>query len=275
MARHKRQKKLFILGITSDIGLYLAHQYSLKGWKIYGSYKNIKASESLPKNWKTKRCDLGNENDINRLVIYLKKNKCKWNLWINAIGLLEPIGPFFFLKYKKWINSFTINCLSPLIILHRTWALRSKTDMTNVLFFAGAGTNGPASNYSAYCLAKICLIKMVELLHFENNKSNFFIIGPGIVKTKIHCQTIKSANSAGENLEKIVKALKDPNKGTPMSDIFNCLQWCIHSGRSVCGGRNISLVFDSWKNSKKNLNKQLRNHPDMYRLRRFGNASPK
>ena len=109
MARHKRQKKLFILGITSDIGLFLAHQYSLKGWKIYGSYKNIKASESLPKNWKTKRCDLGNENDINRLVIYLKKNKCKWNLWINAIGLLEPIGPFFFLNYKKCINSFTIN----------------------------------------------------------------------------------------------------------------------------------------------------------------------
>ncbi len=51
---------------------------------------------------------------------------------------------------------------------------------------AGGGTNNPFTNYSAYCVAKIALIKMTELLDDEEKKLNIFIIGPGFVRTRIH-----------------------------------------------------------------------------------------
>ena len=50
---------------------------------------------------------------------------------------------------------------------------------------AGGGTNNPFTNYSAYCVSKIALIKMCELIDDEYKNLNVFIIGPGLLKPKL------------------------------------------------------------------------------------------
>ena len=66
--------------------------------------------------------------------------------------------------------------------------------------FAGAAQR-PFDHYSAYCLGKLALIKMTELLDSEYPDLQVSIIGASWVKTKIHHQTLAAGESAGLNFD--------------------------------------------------------------------------
>jgi NAD(P)-dependent dehydrogenase (short-subunit alcohol dehydrogenase family) len=91
--------------------------------------------------------------------------------------------------------------------------MHSQSGTPSVVFFSGAGTNGPAPSYSAYCASKILLIKMCELLDSETPDASFFIIGPGMVRTKIHEQTLRSLDRSRVTT-KVVDFLASPGLGT-------------------------------------------------------------
>jgi NAD(P)-dependent dehydrogenase (short-subunit alcohol dehydrogenase family) len=140
------------------------------------------------------------------------------------------------------------------------------------VLFAGAGTNNAAVNYSAYCVSKILLIKMCEMLAAENPDLNATIIGPGMVRTKIHEQTLRAAERSGANYEKVVRFLGSDDPGVSHDDIYACVNWCIGAGRAAAGGRNFSLVHDAWRSGGEALRQALLADADMYKLRRHGNA---
>ena len=143
--------------------------------------------------------------------------------------------------------------------------------MSHVVFFAGGGTNNPFTNYSAYCVSKILLIKMCELLDDENTDLNVFIVGPGWVRTKIHDQTLDNPKGAGNSYERTLEFLESEGSGTSYEDIYDCINWCIAKGRDVAGGRNFSVVYDTWRQGGEQLAEQLRGDSDKFKLRRFGN----
>jgi hypothetical protein len=111
---------------------------------------------------------------------------------------------------------------------------------------------------------------MCELLDDECPDLNAFIIGPGYVRTKIHDETLRAAEAAGPGYEKTVRFLT--SEGTPMTDIHECIEWCVSQGRDVVGGRNISVVHDPWRGGGADLAAALRADPHRYKLRRAGNT---
>ena len=54
-----------------------------------------------------------------------------------------------------------------------------------------------------------------------------------------------------------------------MEHVLRCCDWIINTRRDVVSGRNFSLVFDRWGDPE--LDKLLKQDPNMYKLRRFGN----
>ena len=184
---------------------------------------------------------------------------------------MEPIGRFFELDFDSWEKSVVTNALSQLRFLHAFYPLRAPSSLNHVVFFTGAGTNGVAPAYSAYCSSKILLFKMCELLDNETPDLNVFIIGPGWVRTKIHEQTLKSAEKAESNLVRTVNFLNSERGETPYQDIYDCISWGVSQGRAVCGGRNLSVVNDRWRNDGEVLSEQLRRDINKYKLRRAGN----
>lgn len=223
----------------------------------------------MPKRWITFFCDLRSYCSSKSIARKFKKRKIRWNIWINAVGDLNPIGPFFKKDFLRWQESLNSNAIQPLRLLHSLWHFRNPNGKKYIVFFAGAGTNGPADNYSAYCTSKIILVKMVELLDSENPNACFFIIGPGIVKTKIHYQTMLARASAGKNYKRVKKIFDNKIKCVSHKDVFECLKWCISSGQKVIGGRNLSLVSDKWKNGGVKLISTLTKNSNLFKLRRF------
>ena len=134
---------------------------------------------------------------------------------------------------------------------------------------AGGGTNSAFKFYSAYCVSKIALIKMCELIDDEEPDIKIQIVGPGFVKTKTHLDTLKAGNKAGENLNRVKKFLKNVKEEKKFKKIYEFLQWIKRSEKKTTSGRNFSLENDKW--NTKELIKKLNDDPDMFKLRRYKN----
>ena len=262
-------KTVLILGINADIGKSIATFFLNDGYRVIGTYRKKKPIFNS-QNVELFKCDITNSINIKTLTEKLKKKKIKWDYIFSSIGTTEPIGKFFETKFDNWKKSVNINFISQLEAIHSLYKIRSQKK-NSIILMAGGGTNGPFTNYSAYCVAKIALIKMCELIDDEYKNINTFIIGPGFTKTKGHLETIKAGKKAGKNYQRVKKFLSSKNEGTSFLDIYNCISWGIKQGKKTVSGRNFSVVHDDWKSQPKSLQKKLKKNVAMYKLRRYLN----
>ena len=117
---------------------------------------------------------------------------------------------------------------------------------------------------------KNSFIKACELLDAEEESIKVQILGPGLVRTKIHEETLLAAERAEENFCRIKNFLDSSDAGSSYDDIFRCLRWLDEAPKEIVGGRNFSLVHDPWGTPE--LIDQLRHDKDKFKLRRFGNV---
>lgn len=259
-------KTIVILGINADIGSNLANLFINNGYKVIGTYRKKKPA-NIPKA-NIYKCDITKKKDIKKFVATLKKKNIKWDVIFSSVGTSEPISKFFDVNFDIWRKSVNVNFISQLEVIHSLYKLRSG-NKNSIILLAGGGTNNPFTNYSAYCVSKIALIKMCELIDDEYKSLNTFIIGPGFTKTKTHLETIKAGKKAGKNYLRVKKFLKSSNQGTSFKKIYECILWGIKESRKVTGGRNFSVVHDKWGTNR--LKTNLLNDTDKYKLRRFKN----
>lgn len=276
MANNLSAKNIFILGITSDIGISLAMQYNNDGHRVFGTYRNKDGGKKLiaETGWDLFHCDIAEKKSIEKSIQLYTQLSTPWDIFISAVGTTEPLGKFFSCDFDSWDQSVRINCTDQLRVLHYLYPHRRKESVSHVAFFAGGGTNNAFPNFSAYCASKIMLIKMSELLDDENDDLNVFIVGPGWVRTKIHDQVLNCPEGAGESYQKVKKFLDSGDQGTSRESIYGCINWCVEQGKEVAGGRNFSVVHDPWREGGKGLITQLRENPDKFKLRRSGNVEP-
>jgi len=273
LADSRFRKNVLIIGISSDIGKNLAQQYIADGHCVIGTYRNQDFIKNIPGSSEHKllQCDISDTESIKSFCNNYQELSLPWDVLISCVGTLEPIGRFFNSDFDDWEKSVMTNSTSQLRVLHGIYPQRRKGEVSSVIFFAGGGTNGPFRNYSAYCIAKIALIKMCELLDDETDDLNICAIGTGFVRTKIHQQTLANAEAAGKNYEKTREFLKSINNGTSMSDIYRCINWCVSHDKSIVGGRNFSIVHDPWNMVNIPFKEWLQKDENHFKLRRFGN----
>ena len=263
---------VIIVGINSDIGIELAKKFANEGWGVYGTHRSYPEELKSIHQIKSIKCDIESDGSRQQALNWLSLHCPIWNMVIVAIGTLEPIGNFFEADSMSWNNSIYVNAIGPLNLVRSLYKNRSINNQSSVFFFSGAGSNGTADSYSAYCLSKIMLTKACELLDSESKDTKFIILGPGIVNTKIHNHTILAGQKAGFNLVKVNNFLNSKNNlHIHMEDIFLCIKWCHGLNKKIIGGRNISVVNDLWRDGGFELIKKLNKDREFYKLRRFGN----
>lgn len=255
------KKRVFILSISSDIGRALALEYVNNGYEVIGTFRQKESVIdllSLKDKIHLLFCDTSFSLSIELMINGFRTISKPWDIFISCVGTMEPIGPFFSQDFDAWEKSVIVNSTAQLRVLRELWPYRRKKQLCHAAFFAGGGTNNPLPNYSAYAASKVFLIKMCELLDSENPDLNVFIVGPGFLPTKIH---------RSHNLDFL--SLRKDNAS--FRDIYDCINWCVVSGKGVVGGRNISVVHDPWRNGGEVLLKQLKEDPNKFKLRRFRN----
>ncbi len=255
----KKKPVVFILGISSDIGMFLAGRYSQDGYQIAGTYRNYSRNlKNIGRRTGLFHCDISRRESIKKFFADFKNSKIRWDIFISCVGDLRPYGSFLNADFDEWGNSVNANSIAQLRILHGLYPFKNKKSKSAAIFFAGAGTNNAAPGLSAYAVSKIMLIKMCELIDAESRDLNIFIVGPGFIKTKIHRLIKKNINPG--------------KKETKLEEVYGGINWLISQGKEIAGGRNFAIANDSIGGNKgKILAKKLLKNADMYKLRRFKN----
>jgi NAD(P)-dependent dehydrogenase (short-subunit alcohol dehydrogenase family) len=184
-----------------------------------------------------------------------------WDLIVCCYGTLEPIGSIWDVPMMDFHTSVCANALLPLGHVKALYPQRRPG--ASVCFFSGAGTGGPAPSYAAYAASKVMLVKLIELMDDESPDCKFFILGPGMVRTKIHQQTM-TAGGRAHNFNRVSDfVLSTQNVGTSHDDIYACLMACVVAPKEIVGGRNICVHLDDWSRLR-----ELAMTPDRFKLRR-------
>ena len=267
------KKVIVLISISSDIGIALAKRYSELGYTIIGTYRSLDRLEELRMipGCDLFFCDLNDRKSINNFINNFKQLNLKWTTFISCSGNPLPLKAFFKCDFEEWNDSVYTNVIGQLHILHQIYPYRNNTEISNVVYLAGVGTNNAVVNFSAYIASKIMLMKMCELLDAENKDLNIFIVGPGWTKTKTHNLILENTIPSDEKHIETINFLEN-KEGTSMDDIFNCIKWLCEQGKEISGGRNFSVVYDDWKGEKnKKLVDALKSDNNMYKLRRYKN----
>ena len=265
--------KAIIVSVTSGIGEELGKSWAKKGWKVFGTYRTPStAVEMLEHEYGITLvpCDLASILSVQNACNQLKVICAEWDILVFAAGALDPIGPFETVDFEEWEKSLQVNFTQQIRILHSLLPVRNKNSQkSSVLFFAGGGTNNAVVNYSSYSISKIALTKMCEFLDAEIPDTNFSIVGPGWVKTKIHESTLKAGRDrAGINFDKTKDRLEAVD-WVPMERVIECCKWIVTTRSNGVKGRNFSVAHDHF--GTRELEKALEYDPEMYKLRRSKN----
>lgn len=265
-------KKIILLGANADIGFNVCKRYAEENFEIFGTYRvENENTDDLKKidNVHLFKCDVLDEANISELFLEVEAIKFKWTNLFSSIGTSEPIGNFFDTNFREWEVSTLLNFTRQMQIVHGLYNLRNKEKIACINLMAGGGTNSPMKHYSAYCVSKIGLIKMCELIDAEYSDIKIQIIGPGFVRTKTHLETLKAQDAAGENFVRVKEFVDSGDPGTSFDDIYKCLRWIDNADKEVTSGRNFAVCHDRWGSEA--LEDELRESSDMYKLRRHGN----
>ena len=267
------QPTVFIAAIASDIGRELALLYRARGCAVVGTYRS-EANLGVLRDDKEivlLQCDVADSKSVQKVAEAIGGLDRPWDLFVGAVGQLDPIGPFFDCDISSWNDSVVANSLGQMSLLHAIHPFRGRgVSPTKVAFLVGGGINGPFRNYSAYCLGKVMLVKFCELLDDEYPDIHAIAIGTGWVNTKIHQQTLDAGESSGDNFRRTYEFVNSGKLGTTIPDILACMDWCFDAGKAATSGRNFSVVHDGWRAEGGKLASTLASDPDMFKLRRKG-----
>lgn len=252
----------------------MARRWCQRGWDVVGTYRTLSTEvrKLEAEGMVLVQCDLTDDKSVTAACGTIKEAASPWDVLVLCPGTLEPIGTFDECDFSDWEESIKVNFTSQLKILHQLLSHRadstSENGLPSVLFFAGGGTNDAPTRYSAYIIAKIALIKMCELLDAEIADVKFSIVGPGMVRTKIHEETLRAGVRAGPNYQQVIDKLT-ADECAPMDRVLDCCDWLVYAPCEIVSGRNFSVVYDAW--GTEDLRRQLNEDQDMYKLRRSGN----
>ena len=263
---------VFIAGISSDIGAALARLYRQRDARVIGTYRDDAHVEMLRSldGVTLIPCDVCEIGEIAAATQTFAALGTRWTSYISAIGQLAPIGPFLDIDWIQWERSLAINGAAQLALVRALAPFRGRGVSAKLAFLVGGGINGTFTNYSAYCLGKITLVKFCELIDDECPDIHAVALGTGWVATKIHRQTLASGERAGDNLRRTREFIDSGAQGTTCEEILACLDWCFAQDRAVTGGRNVSVVHDPWRDGGADLIERLRGERGRYKLRREG-----
>lgn len=267
-----QQKTRIILGASSAIGGALAQHWMAQGHRVVGTFRRDTASLAplRPKGITLTRCDFADADDVARAATEINEAGKGWSVAAFLPGTMMPISPFEACDFAAWRESLEVNFLNQMQMLSGLLESRARGQGdVLVLLFAGGGVNSAPRNLSAYTISKIATIKMCEMLHAEIADVRSVAIGPGWVDTPIHQEMFDAGPAVGEVYSRTVERFESGGF-VAMEEVISFCDWVENQSRSVVGGRNFSVLNDSWQDSA--LGEILRRDEDMFRLRRCGNA---
>lgn len=252
-----------IVGLDSDLAKPVMKFARDLNWRLIGSSRNV--GKSFMNVDRVYFLDVSSVDSIERCANEIASSESEERIiFVFSIGTLEPIGRAGDISIQNWNYGFAVNGLGPFNFIQRCLELR-KDHRDIFLTYAGNGTNSAPSHFSSYTLAKIMLVKAMEILAAEYPNKAFISLGTGWMKSKIHKAVQKSSTAPEGVFRETQSRITSGNFGDP-DLISTFLMKIVSLDYEVFSGRNFSLQGDTWLTD--NFWESIKDDKDVYKLRR-------
>jgi 3-oxoacyl-[acyl-carrier protein] reductase len=182
-----------------------------------------------------------------------------------AAGGLGAIGPTRTVDPEGVTRALEEHVVGALRVVQALADLLDRSGDPSVVLFSGGGATGAFPRYTAYALAKVATVRLVENLAAEEPGWRVNAVAPGFVATSIHDTTLEAGpETVGAYFEETERRL---GEATPPTVAARLVTFLLDEASRGITGRLISAVWDPWETP--DGQRALREDDSFGRLRRI------
>ena len=220
-------KKILILGASSDIGQTLTKKLIKKNYKIDFHY-NTNFPKQFNKIKKIKKIKLNFKNFDKNDIFKFSSN---YDIIINLIGYVND-ATYANFKMNDFVNVLKINSIIPLMIIRHSLNSMKKKKFGRIINTSSIGTKfGGSPNTYCYSVSKF-INEFIPNEIRQLGKFNVFynVLNIGVIKTKIHKKI------SNKNIKKR-KKLIPINKLGSTTDVANYIIFLIENNNFIANSK--------------------------------------
>lgn len=262
-----RDRRIVVVGATGGIGSAIVDQLLHAGAHVLATGRDRAALERLAgAGASTRVLDLDDASAPAGLAAAAgERFSGALDGLVIATGSAKPIGPTRTVDLAVLERALRTQLVGALALVQACAELLDAGDSPSVVLFSGGGATAPLPRYTAYALAKVATVRLVENLALEEPAWKVNAVAPGFVATHIHDATLAAGPGlAGAYHDETVSRLEEAVPPTAAAALVVFLL----SGESEgISGRLISAAWDDWRDE--GVRALLREDDSFGRLRRI------
>jgi len=262
-----RDRRIVVVGATGGIGSAVVDEIRREGARVLATGRDPSALERLAAaGAEVRTLDLADAAAPAELRAAAEEEfGGALDGLVVATGSVEPIGPTRGVDLGEVERALRVGPVAAIGLVQACAGLLDAGRSPSIVLFSGGGATQALPRYTAYALAKVAIVRLVENLALEEPGWKVNAVAPGVVATGIHEPTLTAGvEVAGPNYDETRRQLDNAVPPTAASALVAFLLSDESRGIS---GRLISAVWDDWRQER--CRTLLREHPSFARLRRI------
>jgi NAD(P)-dependent dehydrogenase (short-subunit alcohol dehydrogenase family) len=260
-------RRIVVVGGTGGLGSAVVDELLAAGAQVLASGRSEGRLRELErKGARTLRLDLGDQDFPRKLAEAVERDADgALDGLVVATGALGPIGPTRTIDLASLRQTLDEHLVAVLGLVQACAAFLDRGTDPSVVLFAGGGATSAFPRYSAYALAKVGIVRLVENLAAEEPAWKVNAVAPGFVATTIHEPTLAAGPEVvGPYFDETRRRL---GEAVPPEQASALVGFLLSSASNGISGRLISAPWDAWDDPE--FQEQLGSDPSLGRLRRI------
>ncbi len=180
---------VLVTGASRGIGLEFVRQYAAEGWRVIAACRRPDAAKALAGvkgKVEIRGLDVTNEGEIDALAAALADDAI--DVLINNAGILHRGDGLGRIDTAKWIETFRVNAIAPLLVAERLLPAVLRGDRKRIVSVTsqmGSIADNDSGGYYSYRTSKAALNMAMKSLSIDlkPRKVIVAVFHPGWVKT--------------------------------------------------------------------------------------------
>ncbi len=212
--------------------------------------------------------DVSDHAEVERLVARVLERFGRIDILVNNAAVLGPIGPAWENDPVAWQATLAVNVVGAFLLCRAVVPTMISSGGGKIINLSGGGSADPFPRYSAYAASKAALVRFTETLAVELAEHNIQVnaIGPGMVATRLHQQTLAAGDQAGADYLRRTRETLDRG-GVDAAVPAALVAFLASKQADWITGKLIHAVWDDWAGFDRHVAEITKS--DLYTLRRI------
>lgn len=259
--------RLVVVGATGGLGFATSETLLAAGAAVMGTGRSKEGLDRLVRAGAVAHSlDLSHTDGPGRLADRVREEfGDAMDGMVVASGGYGPIARSREVDLLELSRSLHENLVASLALIQALAPFLDAAASPSVALMAGGGATGAMPNYTAYALAKVGVVRLVENLALEEPKWRINAVAPGFVATSIHDATLEAGpERSGHFFERTREQVEN---AVPPTVAASLIRFLMSKESMGVTGRLISAVWDPWRDRAQRT--ALTEDPSFGKLRRI------